>query len=141
MEKPLSRLRYFAFEGIKYRVAYEETTEVTDGVTCSVYRFLDDESKDLGVIHIKPGSNTPKQRVLQGDRTVEGHIQGNGRLIIIRSDGTEEIHKFTASSDEGFETTVNLGDIMQWQADANSDLVAYEICIPPYQAGRFENLE
>ncbi len=29
---------------------------------------------------------------------------------------------------------------MQWQADPNSPLEAYEICYPPYQDGRYENL-
>ena len=34
-----------------------------------------------------------------------------------------------------------IGEIMQWQADKDSPLVAYEICIPPYEDGRYENIE
>ena len=29
---------------------------------------------------------------------------------------------------------------MQWEASKNSNLVFYEVCYPPYQDGRFENL-
>jgi len=30
---------------------------------------------------------------------------------------------------------------MQWEADKEADLVAYEICFPPYEDGRYENLK
>ena len=30
---------------------------------------------------------------------------------------------------------------MQWEADKDSDLVAYEICFPPYEDGRYQNIE
>ena len=41
---------------------------------------------------------------------------------------------------EGFSHPVEIGEIMQWQADENESLVVFEICFPPYQDGRFENL-
>jgi hypothetical protein len=43
----------------------------------------------------------------------------------------------------GFEKLVSKGELMQWQAahDAKDLLVAYEICYPPYEDGRFKNVE
>lgn len=38
------------------------------------------------------------------------------------------------------EITVNIGDVMQWEAAPDSSLVAYEICYPPYEEGRYEEL-
>jgi hypothetical protein len=36
---------------------------------------------------------------------------------------------------------VGIGDVMQWEADKETDLVAYEICFPPYEDGRYENIK
>ena len=35
--------------------------------------------------------------------------------------------------------TIEVGDIIQWQAV--EDLVVFEVCFPPYEDGRFENLK
>lgn len=35
---------------------------------------------------------------------------------------------------------VKVDQVMQWHANGYSDLIFYEICEPPYQDGRFENL-
>ncbi len=38
------------------------------------------------------------------------------------------------------EVVVGVGQIMQWTAPEDTDLVFYEVCDPPYQDGRFEDL-
>lgn len=131
-----SHLTEFEFEGKKQKVSFIETMNVTDGVVCDVYKFDDDDTKDLGIIKVQPGYKTPLQRVLKGDRTIEGHISGDGRLIISK-DGQEKIYQ----PEEGRELKVDVkvGETMQWQA-GNEPLIAYEICFPPYEDGRYENL-
>ena len=99
------------------------------------------EKKDLGIIKIKPGYKTPLQKVLKGDRTVEGYISGKGKLTLTRANGAQEIHIVGEESKGSFSVTVEIGELMQWEADKNSDLVNYEICFPPYEDGRYENIK
>jgi len=44
-------------------------------------------------------------------------------------------------SEEPIVVTVGVGEIMQWKADKESGLAVYEICFPPYEDGRYENLK
>jgi hypothetical protein len=114
-----------------------KTTEVASGVTCDSYVIEGDPTQDLGVIMIEPGCATPKQRVVKGEKTIEGYISGRGKLIVTKENGTTETYKV---GDKGFEIDIEVGEVMQWQADPNSNLTVYEVCIPPYEDGRFENL-
>ena len=113
---------------------------VTDGVDCDIYAFFGDTSKDLGIIRISLGKKTPLQKVLKGDRTIEGYISGQGKLTITKFDATKQVHVADNKSKEPIVVTVGVGELMQWEADNNSDLVAYEICFPPYEDGRYENI-
>ena len=117
-------------------VEFIETMDVAEGVECDVYKFVNDDSCDLGIIRIKPGCETPRQIVLMGDETIEGFFTGKGKLSIIFADGREK--EFDTLN--GLEVKVGIGDKMQWIAAGNSELVAYEICKPPYEPGRFKNL-
>jgi len=130
----------FRFEEGMKKVLFVETMEVSDGVQCDVYSLKGDNSKDLGIIRIK-GTKTPLQRVLKGERTVEGFILGKGKLTITRADGKEEIHQVDDKHNQEFKIDVGIGDLMQWQADEGCDLIAFEICIPPYEEGRFQNIK
>ena len=116
---------------------FVETSQVAVGVECDVYRFDGDDSKDLGIIRIKAGCRTPLQKVLQGVRTVEGFISGKGKLVISESNGKQKIY----DGAKGLAVEVKIGELMQWQAAADSELEVYEICSPPYKEGRFENLD
>lgn len=131
----------FEFEGKPQTVSFITTQLVVDGVECDVYTFDGDNSKDLGIIRIEPGYKTPLQRVLQGVRTIEGYISGEGQLAITRKNGRYEVYQVNDRIIEKLSIDVNVGDLMQWKAAVNSGLVAYEICIPPYQDGRYENVE
>lgn len=131
-----NHLTEFEFEGQKQKVTYIETMNVTDGVTCDVYKFDNDDTKDLGIIKVQPGFKTPLQRVLKGDRTVEGYISGNGKLIVSNGE-KEKVHQ--TEKGENLQIDIKVGETMQWRA-GDETLTAYEICFPPYEDGRYENL-
>jgi len=124
-------------EGYLQDIAYTETMKVKEGVECDVYSFTNDKNKDLGVIRISPGMKTPLQKILKGNKTVEGSISGKGKLVITKDDG----HQETFEAIPGLEIIVNIDETMQWVAETDSSLVAYEICYPPYEDGRYQNLD
>lgn len=136
----MSPFSEFGFEEGIRKVLFVETVDVTAGVQCDVYTVEGDNNKDLGIIRIK-GTKTPLQRVLKGERTVEGFVSGKGKLTITKADGKEEVYSVDDRSSLGFKIDVGIGELMQWQADEDCDLVAFEICIPPYEEGRYENIE
>jgi hypothetical protein len=131
----MPRLRTFTFEGVTYTVRYSHTEQVCDGVECDVYELVGCTTMDMGVIRIGPKGETPEQLVLEGDRTVEGFISGEGTLKIKRAAGGTETYVMDGSP---FSIDVCVGDTMQWVAGRR--LEAYEMCKPPYAEGRFRNL-
>lgn len=56
---------------------------------------------------------------------------------ITTEDGSVTEYEFPSSNHK--EVAVSIGQLMQWTAGPEG-LVYYEICEPPYQDGRFENL-
>ena len=79
------------------------------------------------------------QKVLEGNKTIEGFVSGSGILTVIKEDGGIQNYNFNDTKDKE-EVIVKVNEIMQWEASGNSDLIFYEICYPPYKAGRYENL-
>ncbi len=137
---PVDLIKTFNFDGKEETVSYVETMYVVDGVDCDVYTFLADTSKDLGIIKIKPGKKTPLQRVLKGERTIEGYFSGKGKLIVTKPNGDKVPYEVGGDASKQLSVTVNIGELMQWQADKDSELVASEVCFPPYEDGRYENI-
>lgn len=135
----LQLIKTFNLDGVKQPVSFIETTQVVDGVECDVYCFTEDEDKDLGIIRIEKGKKTPLQKVLQGEKTIEQYISGKGKLTITKQDGTQKV--LPADNSNPVLKIVNTGEIMQWEADPDSELVIAEICYPPYKEGRFENID
>lgn len=131
----------FEWKNKSQSVNFIETEQVTKGVEYNVYSFIDGLTKDLGIIRIQPGFRTPLQKVLLGEKTIEGYVSGKGTLLIIRANSEEEIHEVSNQPESKFETIVNIGNLMQWQAATDSHLTAYEICFPPYKDGRYEEVE
>ena len=76
---------------------------------------------------------------MTGDRTVEGFKYRKGILTIYKPDGRQEIFQGDASTGL-FAADVEVGELMQWEAAEDEMLVAYEVCFPPYEDGRFENI-
>jgi len=138
-ELPQNHISSFSFEGKDTSVSFVESMQVTKGVVCDVYTFDGDSEKDLGIIHIEPGCSTPLQKVLNGDRTIEGHISGIGELLITTEKGEVRAYKVDTDTKD-FRVEVKIGEKMQWRAAENSNLEVYEVCFPPYQDGRYENL-
>lgn len=133
-------LKEFQLDSDPQSVEFVGTERVCEGVECDVYVFIEDDSKDLGIIKVAPGFKTPLQRVVEGLRTIEGHVSGEGQLTIIREGGNCEIHDFCGESQNKALIDVNIGDLMQWKAIGSTRLVAFEICYPPYQEGRYEEI-
>lgn len=141
VKKEFTPITSFKFEGKVQPVTFVETMNVSEGVECDVYTFDGDTSKDLGIIRIKPGSQTPLQKVLKGDGTIEGYISGKGKLIITGGDNKQRIYEVSSETKEPVVVAVAIGELMQWEAAPDSDLKAYEICFPPYEGGRFEEIK
>ncbi|MCB9813269.1 MAG: hypothetical protein H6772_02570 [Pseudomonadales bacterium] len=134
----MKRLETFTYKHKTLITKFIVSSEVFPGVVCDVYLHPETKERDLGVIYIESGKKTKPQKVLTGQETIEGYISGKGRLIILKPNGEKLVFEVSPET-EGFSHTIEVGDIMQWQSDEN--LVVFEICYPPYQDGRFENLE
>lgn len=135
-----SPINTYEFKGELLPVLFVSTLVVTEGVLCDVYQFIGDSSKDLGIIRIKPNCKTPLQKVLKGNKTIEGYISGKGKLTIGKLNGIKEIYRVGVKSEKSVVVSVKIGQTMQWEADAETGLVVYEICYPPYEDGRYENI-
>lgn len=118
-------------------VTFVETQNIKSGVVCDVYSFDKDGSKDLGVVTVSKGSKTPLQKVIKGDKTIEGFLSGSGTLTITKEGGEIKKYDFSNLTPKN-EVEVAIGQTMQWEA--SQDLVFYEICYPPYKDGRFKNI-
>ena len=120
-------------------VTYIETQTVKDGVECDIYEFASDKPQDLAIVRVTKGFKTPLQQVVGGIKTVEAFIEGT-RILTVRSNAgkTKKYNFGLNSSNESVE--VGVGEVMQWTADKDSDLVFSEICTPPYQDGRVKDL-
>lgn len=134
-------LKTFTFEGVTQEVAYVRTDDqIAPGVIGDEYSFVGDDSKDLAIIMIEPGCKTPLQRVLKGTRTIEGYVSGKGTLTVIRLNGKPETYHVSDNQARSL-ADVNVGDLMQWEADQDSMLVFSEVCFPPYDDDRYKNIE
>ncbi|OZV77350.1 hypothetical protein CA850_23115 [Micromonospora echinospora] len=138
MNRHASLREFLAARGVSPEVEYVETTPVTDGVTCDVYRFRDSEAYDLAIVEVRAGKRTPLQRVLTGTETIEGHLAGRGTLTVRAPNGRETAYRFPA--ERATPVAVAVGEIMQWHADSGETLMFFELCAPPYTDGRFEDL-
>ena len=135
MVKPLGQI---TIDGETEDIEFVESSTVTTGVEAHVYAFANDISKDLAVVEVKAGHNTPLQKILSGDETIEGYTSGAGSLVVTHADRTTKTYNFP--SDDNKQVALGVGDVMQWFADSEQGLVFYEVCKPPYEDGRFEDL-
>ncbi len=140
MEHGESPLKSFEVDGTSRPISFVQKTEVANGVVCDVYFFIDDQRKDLRIIQIEPGKKTPLQKVLSGDRAIEGYISGKGALTITKRNGQTITFDFDGKTELTKSVPVSVGETMQWKADESSELIVSEICYPPYEEGRFENI-
>lgn len=134
----MKKLTSIQLGGRTLATTYVGTSDVKEGVKCDVYTFPEDKTRDLGVVRVTTGHSTPLQRVIKGAKTIEGFERGKGTFMLGLEDGTTQLYTFPNDEDIR-EITVGIGQTMQWTA-GDEDLVFYEICEPPYEDGRFENL-
>ena len=117
-------------------ITFVETIHIKDGVACDVYSFNENSGNDLGIVSVARNVCTPLQKILKGEKTIEGYVQGAGKLIVRRSNGEAVEYVFPNKQKE---IELHIGDTMQWCA-GDSGLIFYEVCYPPYEDGRYENL-
>lgn len=132
------KLRDITLDDKSKSINFESTYPVREGVDCDIYSFAYDNDRDLAVIHVEPGYNTPLHRVLQGLHTIEHYVSGEGRLVVGSPGEEDKVYEFTGH-EEAHGIEVSIGQTMQWHAGATG-LVFAEVCEPPYQEGRFEDL-
>ncbi len=135
------RFEKFKIEGQELSIIFMEMIDVKEGVKCETYQFSDDDLKDLAVIYVESGNKTPLQRVLNGQKTVQGFCTGKGTFTLTKENGEKEMFEVNDESGKEFYKEIKVGEIMQWQAAPDSDLVVYEVYYPPYQDGRYEDLD
>ena len=87
-------------------------------------------------MRVAAGHKTPLQRIVKGDKTIEGYLDGQATLTVTRPDNSQSVATYPGNAE--LEASVAVNDTLQWSADTN--LTFYEICWPPYEDGRFENL-
>ena len=121
------------------KVSLIETMHVKDGVECSIYSFVGDATQDLAIVRVTKGLKTPIQKILKGNKTIQGLLEGKGMLVVQLENGATNTYDLDIICTNK-EVEVKVGQIMQWTASADIDLVFYEICDPPYRDGRFEDL-
>lgn len=132
-------LTYLAYEGRKLSTTFVETTRVQEGVACDVYEI--DAERDLGVVTIQPGFHSPRQRILKGTKTIQRFISGTAQLSVTDVEGNVHVHTFNSKGvTQNNDVEVKVGEIMEWSSLGPQPLVYHEICEPPYEDGRFENL-
>lgn len=118
LETTDARLNVFPLESELPTVAFVRRDVITTGVVCDSYSFVSDSKRDLGIIKIEPGCKTPLQKVLLGERTIEGYVLGKGRLKITPQ-GAQQPEVYDVGEENGrqsFSVDMQIGDLMQWEA-------------------------
>jgi mannose-6-phosphate isomerase-like protein (cupin superfamily) len=134
----MDKITEIVIDGVTKTVNYVESMDIKAGVVCDIYEFTEDDTKDLAVVNVSKGHKTPLQKILKGESTIEGYISGDGALSV--DNGLKkEIYIFPSNHNNSVE--VKVGSIIQWSASESTDLVFYEVCTPPYEEGRFENIK
>lgn len=134
----MDKLKSFVVSGEILYLTYESTNEVKKGVMCDVYSVVDRTDVDFAFVTMKGGSTTPLQRVVGGDRTTEIHVSGIGQFFFQENDGAEP-KLFNLEEGKPFALDIPVGSTVRWIAE--TDLTFAEVCYPPYEDGRYIDLE
>ena len=123
----MKKIKKFLWE----KVDFISSDDVKEWVICDVYEFEWNNKKDLWIIHVKKWYTTPKQKILEWEKTIEWFISWKWKFIFNWKENNCNI-----KDKKVFE--LKIWDIMQWKAE--TDLVFYEVCYPSYKDWRFKNL-
>ncbi len=130
-------MKTFRYEDQDLPVSFVETIDVQEWVQCDVYDFVDDSSKDLWVVRLEKWVSSPYQLVVWWDKTLLGYISGNGKFIF---ETDEWVFEYKMRKGIKFEFLINKWEKMKWIADNDSELMYYEVYLPPYRDGRYLDL-
>lgn len=119
-------------------VEHVDMHEILPDVYVDLYRFVGNSTCDLARVEVVRGAKTPLYLLVDGERTIERYQSGTGTLEVIENDGWRTVHHFP-KDDGSRDVVIEIGETIQWHA-TGSDLVYDELCWPPYEAGRFENI-
>jgi hypothetical protein len=103
------------------KIKFVEKTQVKEGVSCDVFEFENDTTRDLGLVKVLKGFKTPLQKVISGDKTIEIYQEGVGHLTVIGTDKKDHVYNFPGQQSE---VEVYVGETMQWEAI--EDLTIYK---------------
>lgn len=118
-------------------VTFIETLQVQDWVQCDVYEFVNDATKDLWIVRLSKGMASPHQLVVWGDKTLLWYMSGSWKFILETDEG---IFEYKMRKDVAFQIVIHKWEKMQWIADSDSELMYYEVYLPPYKDGRYLDL-
>lgn len=138
MGNTMKKLSNFTIENEILELNYESTNEVKPGVICDVYSVAGRTDLDFAFVAMQAGCRTPLQLVKGGDRTIEIHVSGTGKFFFKENERTEP-KIFELKDGKTFNLDIPIGSTVQWIAE--TDLTFAEVCYPPYQDGRYVNLE
>ena len=127
----------FSFEGERLPVDFVEAIDVADGVVCDVYEFAWDTTKDLWIVKLDTWVSSPYQLVVWWDKTLLGYISGNWKFIHETEKG---VFEYKMREGIRFEFFIHKWEKMKWVADSDSQLIYYEVYLPPYKDGRYLDL-
>ena len=130
-------MKTFRYEGQDLPVNFVETIDVQEWVQCDAYDFVDDSSKDLWIVRLEKWVSSPYQLVVWWDKTLLGYISGNGKFIF---ETDEWVFEYKMRKGIKFEFLINKWEKMKWIADNDSELMYYEVYLPPYRDGRYLDL-
>lgn len=134
----MSKLNSFKLDDELLELKYESTNEVKLGVICDVYSVIGRTDLDFALVEMKSGSSTPLQLVKGGERTIEIHVSGVGQFFFQENEKAEP-KLFDLEDGKPFKLTIPIGSKVRWIAE--TDLTFAEVCYPPYEDGRYINLE
>ena len=134
----MEKLSKFTLDNEVLDLKYESTNEVKTGVMCDVYSVRERTDVDFAFVKMESGCSTPLQLVLGGEKTVEIHLSGAGQFFFQENEQAEP-EVFRLEDGKPFQLTIPIGSKVRWTAE--TELTFVEVCYPPYEDGRYRNLE
>lgn len=127
----------FRFEDKDLPVTLIETLDVQEWVECDVYEFTNDITKDLWIVRLSKGIASPRQLIVWWEKTVLWYMSGSWKFVLETEQWKFE---YKMRPDVKFQIVIYKWEKMQWIADMDSELMYYEVYLPPYKDGRYLDL-
>jgi len=133
-------LQSFKHNGTVHPVKHSSFNKIAPGMVCDGYDFTyGDGSRDLGIVSLEAGHQTPLQKVVGGDRTIAALMDGQATLVVTDEEGVATTYDFSDPEGQS-DVTITPGQMMQWTNIGKTVAKISEIYIPPFVPGRFETV-